>query len=1623
MAQSQARWYELFRSLLISGTLALLPLPAVAQRVPIADDSLGNDQSIVSPDEVINNRLSNRINGGARRGANLFHSFREFNIDEGRGVYFANPEGVANILTRVTGGTRSDILGTLGVDGSANLFLLNPNGILFGPNAQLDLRGSFITSTADSFLFDNGFAFGTTDPQAPPLLTVNAPIGLQYGSSLGAIQVQQANLQMPNGQTLTLAGGTVNIQGTRIDFRAGMNLSDRVGLVAPGGRVELAGIAAAGEVGLTRQGQEWRLSVPDGLSRADVVIGNDALVSVAAGGGGSIAITARNFRVTEAQTLIQSGIARGAGTAGAQGGDITINTTENVDLDGVLVLNTTFGVGNAGNITVTASGSISLNGYAALSSGVSSRFFTDLPSGAIGQAGEINVTAGQLFLTNGGFVGVNTAGQGNGGRINITARDHISLDGTDSNIESQVLRGAVGRGGEINITTGTLSVTNGARVSANTEGQGKAGDITVTARDEVRLAGETSELFRIPPSSGISSLVSPFGGQGDGGEINITTGRLLILDGAEVSANTERRGNAGNISITARDAVFISGVGSIRFVIGTGTTRLASNISSQVSPFAIGQGGEIVINTEVLTVRNGGQISASTSGQGDAGNIILTARDAMSFDGVIGSNGSASGTASIVKTGGVGQGGNINIMAGSLSFMNGAGVASSTSGQGDAGNITLTARDAMSFDGIDSDGFPGGAFSSVNSGAIGQGGDIRITADSLSIANGAQVNAATSGQGRAGNIVFDAPTLTVAGNAQVLAETSSTGNGGSILVNAPTSVDLRRTNGASPVLSVETSGAGEAGDITINTPSVTLAEQARITATATDTATNPQGGGSITINASRLNLAGTVGVFAQTQSQSPAGTLTLRPDNNQPNLNIDLSGGAQISASTSSSGRGGDLFVTAPEAIAIQGDGRLSVETTGTGIAGNIEITAPRLTIADGAAVSASTSNTGQGGNLLVNAPVSVLLSNQGRLLTESTGSGRAGNLNINTPRLTLQQGSAISASNQLSAGGDVQLQDLNLLSLDRSSITASTQAGQGGSLQITTREGSKIALDSRSRLAAEATNGGNAGSLTVNNAGRLTLQGRSSATVSSRERGTAGNLTINAETVVLNNGSTIVGTTEAGRGGNINLSIVESLQLNNNSQISAATQSGQGGDITLQDLDSLQVRNSLISAESKTGQAGQLRVNASNSVLLNGATTQENNRVGLSVQSRGGSAGTLSVTTNALSIQNGAAIAVSNIREGNAGDLTINARDISLNRGNITGTTAAGTGGAIQLGGVNLLQLNNQSVISASTNMGRGGSLSINTTNGGDITLSDNSRLAAEAKNGGRAGTLSLNNSGTLNVATRSSITVSSREGNAGNLSINAASVVLDDGTLEAIAGTGNGGNITLNASGRLLQLSNRSQISAQARNNASGGNVTLGVPNGFVVANPFENSDILANAEGQGNGGNIDITTQTIFGLSERNPLSPLSDINASSQFGLDGAIALNTLSTDPTQGLVALPENVAPPNQIDQRCATGSGRAVDEQGSFVITGRGGLPPDVDEALSRDAIQVDLVTVEAAGTVSNRPVALSKTDATSTAIVEAQGWITMANGDVILIGAVPTTIPLHSQHTSSCSAQQLTN
>ena len=362
-----------------------------AQIVP--DVTLGAESSTVVEGVEVRGGPADLIDGGAIRGSNLFHSFQEFNVMFGRGAYFSNPESIENILTRVTGGNISNINGTLGVLGTANLFFINPSGIVFGPGASLDLNGSFVGSTSESLLFED-YEFSAVDPSSPPMLTLNLSIGLQAGENPGDIVVRSqleemtsgefaemadagqdiASLQVPPGETLVLVGGNVTLEGGELN--------------ALGGHVKIGGLGADGMVLLTQIADNVRLFFPEGIPRADVALRDGAVIDVRADSGGSITIQARNLEIA-GQSALLAGIAEASAVAGSRAGDVALNATE---------------------ITIRDASSVQ----------------NQVNAGAIGNSGNINIASGSFVLEDGARVNTSLFGIGNAGVISIKA-DEVAI--------------------------------------------------------------------------------------------------------------------------------------------------------------------------------------------------------------------------------------------------------------------------------------------------------------------------------------------------------------------------------------------------------------------------------------------------------------------------------------------------------------------------------------------------------------------------------------------------------------------------------------------------------------------------------------------------------------------------------------------------------------------------------------------------------------------------------------------------------------------------------------------------------------------------------------------------------------------------------------------------------------------------------------------------------------------------------------------------------------------------------------------------------------------------------------------------------------------------------------------
>ena len=138
---------------------------ATAQIRP--DRTLPNNSSVTINGSVFN------ITGGTQAGRNLFHSFQQFSVPTGGTASFNNGLDIQNIISRVTGGEASNIDGLIKASGTANLFFLNPNGIVFGRNASLNIGGSFVATTANAIQFGNIGTLSASVPNNPALLTVN----------------------------------------------------------------------------------------------------------------------------------------------------------------------------------------------------------------------------------------------------------------------------------------------------------------------------------------------------------------------------------------------------------------------------------------------------------------------------------------------------------------------------------------------------------------------------------------------------------------------------------------------------------------------------------------------------------------------------------------------------------------------------------------------------------------------------------------------------------------------------------------------------------------------------------------------------------------------------------------------------------------------------------------------------------------------------------------------------------------------------------------------------------------------------------------------------------------------------------------------------------------------------------------------------------------------------------------------------------------------------------------------------------------------------------------------------------------------------------------------------------
>ncbi|MHC5596800.1 MAG: two-partner secretion domain-containing protein, partial [Nostoc sp.] len=596
MTQNSRVWcwqLSLMSSLAITGTLALSEYCAFAQTKEIKEDvTLGSNSSTVTR-KLINGQPTDQIDGGAIRGRNLFHSFEQFSILAGNTAYFNNGGNIDNIVARVTGKSISNIDGILRANDAANLFLINPNGIIFGPNASLNIGGSFVASTASSLNFADGTKFSATDPQTTALLTVSVPVGLQFGATPGTIRNQSqaspggainalqapVGLQVNPGKTLALVGGDLVLEGGN--------------LTAEGGRIELGSVALNSLVNIKQIDQGWDLGYESVKNFQDIqIISRDEIpsyVDVSGDGGANILVEGRRVLLTGHSQIFANSL------SAELAANLTVTASDTVQLIGGAPLKVgTDGQGGAGNLTINTSKLIVSNGaQVLLNTPLSNSLLTVNASDSVELIGGFSYPASTLS-PNGGFI--------SSGLFSATSD--------------------IANAGNITIKTQRLSIQQGAQVSTKSGGliaenlfkpaTGQGGNLTVNASKSIELTGTS------PDGNTLSSLSALTTGSGSAGNLELTTEQLIVRDGAAITVSSEIQkdvnyqggvpnlGKAGELNIST---------GSILLDKGT----LTSNSES-------GEGGDIMLQVrDLLLMRHNSQISTNAGGDNTGGNITINA--------------------------------------------------------------------------------------------------------------------------------------------------------------------------------------------------------------------------------------------------------------------------------------------------------------------------------------------------------------------------------------------------------------------------------------------------------------------------------------------------------------------------------------------------------------------------------------------------------------------------------------------------------------------------------------------------------------------------------------------------------------------------------------------------------------------------------------------------------------------------------------------------------------------------------------------------------------------------------------------------------------------------------------
>jgi filamentous hemagglutinin family protein len=1306
------------------------------------------------------------ITGGTAAGHNLFHSFGDFNIgasDSARfqtGLVHPLPDAsVSNILAQVTGGS-SSLYGSLDSATyypSANLFLMNPAGFLFGPNATVNVGGMVVFTSADYLrlgeLGSSDAGIFHADSAQVSVLTSAPVVAFGFlGSIPGAITVQGSQFTVTEGAGISLVGGNITIQSGTLDDGT-VQLAQ---LTASGRQINLASVASPGEILYPSLQTAPNINGQSFTGFGAISLTESAALDVSGNQAGAVTIRGGQLQISNATISANTGDVDGAPI----GVDIKLNGTLSIanDLNPAITARTS-GAGSAGKIRIES----------ATLEATSNPEEADIPLALIdshtfgsGKGGDVTITTGDLLASTGGafFIDSGSAGPGDGGNVTISGTNvhlqdaliatgdlrfgqftgldvtgdagNLSIKADSLKVETTLSTDALnGRGGNITLEGGNIQLTGNSFVGVFSQQGGSA--ITVTAD---RFAMDTFSVLENNTAAG------------QGGGTTITARVVELTNAGRILSSTVGDGNASDIRVTATDHVSLVDNPSV----GSPSGLFSNSFGFEGNN---GNSGSITVTTPRLDISGGARIDSSiraidnnTQTSGHGGDVTIMA-DSVSISGArlfevpevaFGLGGTrASGiytrtVGSAFCSGPCGDAGRIAITTGSLNLTDGAQINSGTLNTGHGGEITINAAGPISISGTLNDGTPGGIFSRTigTTAEAGAGGNIALTAgQSVAISDGASVSASSTGTGNAGDITVQglaspAQSVLIDGSGTgVFTDTQGTGAGGNIFVNANT---ITLQNGGT--LSAATSGTevtATGGAITVEGNTLQLADSATISANTTGAGN----AGEIFIQARDVSLSGFSLIRSDTTGDGQAGTVRVAAEES-----ISLTESAIFSGTTSVShtASGGQINVTAP--IIDMTMAQLITLTTGPAPAGDITVATNVLNMKQDSEMNASTSGPGRSGDITIRGMMDgrkaqdVTVSGSSFVVSETLGdlglAGNAGNLLVETAHLTVEEGGSLRSSSRLSSPGNAGTVTVNasesvrIMSgggIESSSIEHST--GNAGGINITAPV---VTVEGNSFLSTSTELTGNAGPITIRTSEfRLASGGQlTSSSVLSDETptGDAGSVVVqglarSAQSVLIDGaGSGIFTDTQGtGAGGNIFVN-ADSVTLQNGGKLSAATSgtdtTATGGTITVDAENTVTLNSASITAKS----AGVADAGSINITSLNGFTMQNSTITTQAGQGAGG--GNIKVTTSpsaTVLLENSLINASVADGPGGGGNISIDPQFVILQNSQILAQAAQGQGGAITII-ANLFLSDANSTVNADSGSGVNGTITIQSPN-----------------------------------------------------------------------------------------------------------------------------------------------------------------------------------------------------------------------------------------------------------------------------------------------------------------------